>query len=311
MRQTKFIWLLKNYTFIQYYYYWFRNGLSNLFYNDEGFYRKEFKKTYGRYPDIKNPKTFNEKLIWSMLNHRNDIYIKCADKYEVREIVKMKVGVQYLVKCYDIYDKLEQIKFEKLPDSFVMKATHASAWNLICLNKKELKFKKELKVFKYWLTHNYYNFYREWPYNYMQKRIICEQYIGDKHGNPPMDYKIYCFNGVPKVIQLDIDRFKNHKRNIYNTEWELLKDAVIVFDQDFSREYEKPKNFEEMLDIAGKLSQGFEHVRIDLYNVEGKIYFGEMTFFSYAGTGGVVKSDEFHLLLGSWFNLPKANILKN
>ncbi len=285
-----------------------RKEWYKLFYTDSAFHFKQYKKAYGKNPDLTNPKTFHEKLIWSMLNHRNELYIKCADKFEVRDFVKTKVGEEYLIKNYGIYNRYEDIKFEELPGSFVLKATHASGWNLLCCNKENLNIHKASKALKFWLSHNYYEFDREWPYNFMPKRVICDEYVCTKKGIPPMDYKIYCFNGEPKYIQLDIDRCTCHKRNIYDIEWNLMKDIVIVYPQDFSKVYEKPLNFEKMLEVARKLSGSFEHVRIDLYNLDGKIYFGEMTFFSGGGISDYYNSSDFHLLVGSWFNLPEANI---
>jgi hypothetical protein len=279
----------------------------NLLYDDRDFLRKKYRHTYGCCPKIENPKTFYEKLIWSMLNHRNELYIKCADKYEVRNYVKIKVGEEYLLKNYAIYYKAEEIKLNELPESFVLKATHASGWVLICANKSELDIKKTLRLVRFWLLNNYYNFDREWHYNYMPKRVVCEEYIGDKNGTPPMDYKIYCFSGEPKLIQLDIDRFTDHKRNLYDIEWNLVKEKKPLRVPDFSKKYEKPRNFNKMLEIARKLSKDFKHVRIDLYNLDGKIFFGEMTFFCGGGTE-FFASEEIHKLVGSWFDLPEANI---
>ncbi len=288
-------------------YLWLRKGWYNLFYNDKDFLFKQYKQTYGIYPEISNPKTFYEKLIWSLLNHRNKLFIKCADKYEVREYVRIKVGDQYLIRNYAIYVNYEDFKYEDLPSSFALKATHASGWNLICADKSKLNRNKTLRLLRFWLSNNYYQFDREWPYNYMPKRVICEEYIGTPDGTVPMDYKIYCFSGEPKLIQLDIDRFKDHRRNLYDIEWNLVKEKKPYREPDLTKIYEKPKNFGKMLEIARILSKDFKHVRIDLYNLEGKILFGEMTFFCGGGTE-FFASEEIHLLVGSWFDLPKANI---
>lgn len=287
---------------------WLKNKLNNLRYNDKEFYLRKFKKSHGEYPDLETPKAFSEKLVWSMLNYRDKRYIMCADKYAVRTFVKNTIGEEYLIKCYDIYNKIEDINFDKLPNKFVLKATHASGWNIICPNKNEINEKRTLYSLKHWFTQNYFNYNREWHYKYMPKRVICEEYIGLKDGTPPMDYKILCFNGIPKLILLDIARFKHLQCNIYDVEWNQIKDVQISHEQDYSKEYEKPKNLEEMLDVASKLSKGFEHVRIDLYNIDGKIHFGEMTFFHGAGVYSTYRPKEFDLLIGSWFQLPKANL---
>ncbi len=284
-----------------------KKGWNRLLYNDRSFFRKQYKSTFGVYPDLENPKTYCEKLVWSMLNYRNEMFVQCADKYNVREFVKRKVGEKYLVQCYNIYERLEDVDFEKLPSSFVIKATHGSGWNLICSNKKNLNIARSLKMLKFWLAQSYYEFDREWLYKGLKKRIICEEFIGSEDGTPPLDYKIFCFGGVPKLIQLDIARFKKHKRNIYDVEWNLIKQVETKFEKDLKHIYQKPKNLDEMLIVAAKLSKGFEHVRVDLYNVDGKIYFGEMTFFHGGGVNDFFKPKEFELLVGSWFNLPKAN----
>lgn len=308
MKTSKLRKSLKNMPLIYYSYYWLKNKLNQVLYNDEKYFCNIYKKTHGAYPDLENPKTFSEKLVWSLLNHRDVLYVKYADKYAVREFVKICIGEKYLIKCFAIYTKIEEIDFDNLPNSFVLKATHASGWNLICPNKLELNQRKSRRILKYWLSHNYYSTNREWHYKSMPKRVICEEFIGNKDGTPPIDYKILCFNGIPKLILLDIGRFKHIRRNIYDIDWNQYKDIEITFEQDHSREYEKPKNLEEMLDIARKLSKGFEHVRIDLYNVDGKIYFGEMTFFHGAGVYSTYSPKNIDLLIGSWFNLPKSNL---
>ncbi len=276
-------------------------------YNDRDFFIKKYKKTYGVNPNLEDPKTFYEKLIWSMLNHRNELYIKCSDKFDVREYVKMKVGDEYLIKYYAVYNNIGEIELNKLPDSFALKATHASGWNLICANKRKLNFRKTLRLLKFWLSHNYYEFDREWPYNYMPKRVICEEYIGAKDGTVPIDYKFFCFNGEPKIIELHMDRYTNHTCFIYDTEWNLINETNSYFEHYLAKDFQKPGNLDQMMDVARKLSRDFEHVRIDLYNIGGKIYFGEMTFFCGGGVD-YFSCIKFNQVVGSWFNLPKANI---
>jgi hypothetical protein len=299
--------ILKNNLTVYFAYLLFKKGWYNLLYSDRDFFLKQYKKTYGVYPDLDNPKTFYEKLIWSMLYHRNELYIKCSDKYEAREYVRLKVGEEYLIKNYGIYNKLEEVKFSELPSSFVLKATHASGWNLICCNKSKLNIQKASKLLNFWFSHNYYEFDREWPYNFMPKRVICEEFIGSDSCKAPNDYKIFCFSGEPKIIELHIDRFTDHKCYIFDIEWNLIEEAQSYLMPALSKDFQKPKNLEQMLEVAGKLSKDFEHVRIDLYNLDGKIYFGEMTFFCGGGVD-YFSSKEFHELVGSWFNLPKANI---
>ena len=285
-----------------------KNKYYHLFYKDEKFFRINYKKTHGEYPDLENPKTYSEKLLWSMINYRNDLYITCADKYDVREYVKNKIGEKYLTQLIGIYSHINEIDFDKLPSSFALKATHASGLNLICKKKELLQFEATKKELSHWFKVNYYYFNREWPYKYIPKRVICEEYLGAADGTLPLDYKIFCFDGKAKLIQLDIGRNTNHLRNVYDIHWNRVNDVEIAHPQDYSTEYEKPENLEEMLDIAEKLSSGFNHVRVDLYNNNGKIYFGELTFFHGAGMFEYFRPKAFHLEIGEWFNLPKKNI---
>lgn len=289
-------------------YLWFKYKLRKKIESDKKYLLKSYIKTHHISPDLDNPVTFSEKLLWSMLNHRDNLFVKCADKYEVREYVKNKIGEKYLINILGLFSDVNEIDFDKLPLSFVLKATHSSGWIIIIKDKKNTNKNAIRRTLKYWLKTNYYDFNREWTYNYMKKQIICEEFIGNEEGKSPLDYKFFCFNGEPKLIQLDIDRFSNHKRNVYDIQWNQIKNVEIAHEQDYSKEYEKPKNLEEMLNVASKLSEGFKHVRIDLYNLEGKIYFGEMTFFHGASVFDYFKPYEFHKMLGDWFQLPEKNI---
>lgn len=299
---------IKDIPFIYHSYLYLKNSINHILYPDKVYYCKEYKKTHGEYPDLDFPRTFSEKLLWSMLNHRDSTYIKCADKFEVRDYVKNRVGEKYLINSFGVFDDVDSINFRNLPNQFVIKATHGSGWNLIVDNKSAANISRIRKEIKYWLKTNYFDFNREWPYRYMKKRVICEQFIGNERGTPPEDYKFFCFNGEPKLIQLDIGRFTSHKRNLYDIKWERILDAEIAHEQDDENFYAKPKNLEEMLDVARALSEGFNHVRIDLYNVRGQIFFGEMTFFHGAGSAEYFRPREFHLQVGDWFNLPSNNI---
>lgn len=255
---------------------------------------------FGEHINFQKPKSFNEKIQWIKLNYRNPLMIKCADKYDVREYIKEKNLDSILNDIYGIYHDVEDIDLSKLPNSFVLKATHGSGWNIICRDKSELDWKVKYEKIKSWLNTNYYDIGGEWVYKNIQPRIIAERLLVDEKGNLPKDYKIFCFNGKPKIIQVDLDRYQNHKRNLYDLEWNKLPVELQL--PNSSTPVEKPKQLELMLEISKILSEDFPFVRVDLYNVNGKIYFGELTF--YPGNGfEKFKPKEFDLLLGSYLDL--------
>ena len=288
-----------------------RNKYFNIFYSYERYLKYQYKKLHGIYPNLENPQNFSEKLIWLLLNYRDDKIVSCTDKYEVRDYYRKKLATEeYLIPCVDCYSNVADINIDNLPNKFVLKATHGSGWNYLCIDKDKISaetWKIVLADCHYWLTHRLSDYGREWNYKYMKPRIICENFIGDEEGNPPMDYKFFCFNGEPKMIQLDIDRYSHHKRNFYDANWNLFNTVDIKdVDENDGKYYERPEKLGEMLDIARKLSHGFPHVRVDLFYVNGKIYCGEMTFFHNAGLTNF-KPDEFHVEIGNWLRLPEPN----
>lgn len=270
--------------------------------SDEDFIKKFYKDAFGEELDLQNPVTFNQKLNWLKLNCKNLNGTKCADKYEVREYIKSKGYGYILNELIGVYDNVNEINIDELPKKFVLKATHGSGWNLIVKDKNKIKWTPWKLIMKSWLKQNFYYYGREWVYKDMKPRIICEKYLEDSN-NELLDYKIYCFNGVPKFIQIDVDRFTNHTANYYDTDW---KEMNFQYDDEHSgREIEKPKNLEDMLEISKVLSEEFEHVRVDFYEVDGKLYFGEMTYFTAAGTGKF-NPKEYDQIIGSWLKLDKT-----
>ncbi len=263
-----------------------------------------YKKKFGVAPDLKNPKSYNEKLIWIMLNWENETAKKCADKYLVRDYVKQKVGEHILNDLYQVVDKAEQIDFETLPDKFVIKSTQGCGMNYICTDKSKLTKKEVVKNLKGYTSLNYfYSKSRECIYKDMQPRIIIEKFLGEV-GQVPKDYKIYCFNGEPFMIQVDIDRFQqSHRENYYDTEWNLLDIEDLDCPSDTSKVEKEPKVLAEMLKYAKLLSADFPQVRVDFYVVEDKVVFGELTFSTAAGATNW-SSKEFDIELGKKFELP-------
>lgn len=258
-----------------------------------------------RYLNLSNPKRFTEKLQWYKINYRNPTMHKCVDKYHVREYVKSKGLENILVPLYGRYNTINDIDFEKLPEKFVLKTTHGGGgWNVVlCGKKSDVNFdelKKKLTFPPHRVKSNTMG--REWAYYGLEPSIIAEGLLENLE-NPKAgvdDFKIFCYNGKPEYLVVDVDRFIGHKRNIYKADWTLL-DASSDCPK-ANREIPKPKNFEEMLKVASKLSEDFPFVRVDLYNVDGKIYFGELTFYPWSGYVQFTP-DDIDFMLGEDFQL--------
>ena len=256
----------------------------------------------GRKMDWKNPKSFNEKLNWLKLYDRRPEYVKMADKYEVREYIKEKLGEEYLIPILGVWDSVEEIDFSKLPEQFVLKCTHDSASVVICKDKQQFDKDAAIQKLQHSLGINYFYPSREWPYKEITPRIIAEQYMVDESHTELKDYKIYNFHGKPELIQVDFGRFTHHERNLYTTEWEYI-DEQIEYPKNPKIQIAKPDNLEEMLDCAKKLSEGIPSVRTDFYSINGKTYFGEITFYQ---EGGFAKfeHESYALKLGDLIQLP-------
>ena len=235
--------------------------------------------------DLENPRTYTDKLQWMKANYRNDVTTQCTDKYLVREHITSVMGPsgeRILNELYGVYANPDDINLDLLPKSFILKANHGSGWNIIVNDKDAINWGKCKYKMRKWLKSNYYYAGHEYQYKNISPRIICEKYLRNKDGSEILDYKFMCFNGKPETVWIDYDRHTNHKRNFYTIEGRPL---YYVSDEpaDYSITFSKPDNYEEMIKIAEKLSKGFPHVRIDLYNVDGQILFGEMTFTSWGG----------------------------
>ncbi|MBP3962395.1 ATP-grasp fold amidoligase family protein [Paenibacillus lignilyticus] len=276
-----------------------RKKISNLV-PDEPYIKMQYKKQMGKKIDLSNPETFNEKIQWLKLHCHNPLMTKCADKYEVRSYVEERIGNGVLNKLYGVYQKVEDIDLSVLPNSFVIKVNHGSGQNIICKNKDHMDFNHAFSKIKRYLKSNHYSYGREWAYKDIKPLIIIEEYLDD-NGRPPADFKILCFHGKPEIIQLDLDRFGQHRRNYYNVDWSQMDLRFIV--DNSSYEVPKPDNLDEMICFATRLAIGFPFVRVDFYNFDGKIYFGEMTFYPNNGIG-TFYPEENNKLMGNKLVLP-------
>lgn len=255
----------------------------------------------GRILHLKHPKLYDDKMQWIKLNYRSRLITLCNDKVMVRDYVTAKGYGHLLNEVIAIYDNVEEIDLDLLPDAFVMKANHGSSWNIICTDKSKIDWQKELRKMDLWINSNYCSVNYEWGYKDIEPRIICEAYLGDEEGTPPMDYKFFCFDGVPRVVAVDYDRFKNHKRNIYDMDWNFM-DCRINFMNDREHIIEKPKNFDYMKTVAIALSADFPHVRVDLYEVDGRVYFSELTFYNGSGMSRLLPK-AFEQQMGEWITI--------
>ncbi len=270
---------------------------------DRTYIRMLYYVRLGKKCDLSCPKSFNEKLNWMKLYDRNPLYTKMADKLAVRDIVKEKLGEEYLIPLIGSWKKTADIDTGSLPEQFVLKCTHDSASVVICKDKKSFDFEEAFRKLEKSLSTNYFYPAREWVYKDIPPRIVAEEYMTDESGTELKDYKIFCFNGKPELIQVDFGRFTHHERNLYSTDWELLKET---FEYPGNPEHliERPENLEEMLSFAAKLSEGIPSVRTDFYSIRGKTYFGEITFYQEGGFGHF-SSEEFENKLGELIELPE------
>lgn len=244
---------------------------------DKLFSQITFLSKHKRLPDLKNKIYFNEKLLYLKLNDRNKSYQQIVDKYQVRDYIIKKIGKEYLIPLVGVYDAPKTIDYSTLPNKFVIKITNGSQNNIVCTNKEQLDWKRTVKKINRWLKKNYYKRTREWPYKGVKNKILIEQFISDRNGQLN-DYKFWCFAGIPKFVQIDMDRFNNHKRDFYDIDFEKKLPFKITYPTSNSK-FSKPRNYGEMLGIVETLAKDFKFVRVDLYNLDGKIYFGELTFY--------------------------------
>lgn len=273
-------------------------------YSDMEYVKATYKKRFGREINLKDPKTYTEKLQWLKLFYRNDKMPICTDKYNVHEYLT-ELGYKYLLnELIGVYDNANAINFETLPDCFVIKATHGCSSNLICKNKSELDWPKWKRIINTWLDLNVYAFGREWNYKNITPRIIVEKLIEHQ---PLIDYKFMCFNGKAKYLQINNDFEGVHYVDFYDIDWNRVQFTYNKFRKS-NHVLPKPAQFDEMKKLAEKLSAPFPYVRVDFYNPPNKIIFGELTFFPGSGLLPLIpQENKYDELLGSQLILPKAN----
>lgn len=274
--------------------------------SDSLYLRLRFFLRMGFKLNLKTPKTYSEKLQWLKLYDRNPLYTSLVDKYEVKKYVKNLIGEQYLAKTYGIWDSEEDIDFNALPNRFVLKTTHGGGNEgvIVIRDKKSMDEMNVREKLKRALKQDLYFHSREWPYKGIKKRIIAEEFLEDEETRELRDYKFFCFNGEVKALFVATER-QTRKEPFFNFFDENYNPLDIK--QGHPRAEippARPSRFDEMVKVATELSQGFPHVRVDLYQANDKVYFGEFTFYHF---GGIVPFEpaKWDDIFGEWLNLPK------
>ncbi|MBQ3022817.1 MAG: glycosyl transferase [Clostridia bacterium] len=279
--------------------------ISRLF-PDVPYLKMKYWAIMGKKLNLENPKVYTEKLQWLKIHNRKEEYTTMVDKFAVREYIAEKLGEEYLIPLLGVWDSPDDIDFDTLPDRFVLKCNHNSGTGMcICKDKSKLDFDKVRKELKKGINEDYFIISREWPYKNVKRRIIAEQYMEDKDGQF-VDYKFYCFGGNIHSVMACIDRASGNPRFYYfDREWNLLRINKHGLEAPEGYSVPKPECIDEMFEIAAKLSKDMPFVRIDLYQLEGKIYFGEITFFSSSGFAPTFP-EETDKLFGSMIDLNLA-----
>lgn len=271
---------------------------------DAEYLKRAFRASMGKELNLEKPRTFNEKLQWLKLYDRKPQYTAMVDKYEAKNYVAERIGEEYIIPTLGVWDSFDQIDFDSLPEQFVLKCTHDSGGLVICRNKSLLdkatakeKIQSSLKV-------NYYYHGREWPYKDVKPRIIAETYMEDNQGLESLPvYKIMTFGGIPKIIQtIQNDKKPNASIDYFDTNWNLL-DLRQNYPNS-KKPFDAPETLEQMLKLAEKLSVGTHFLRVDFYQVNGKVYFSECTFYSDSGMAAFYP-EQWDLTLGNWIQLPE------
>lgn len=277
--------------------------LKRHFVNPEQFLKKKFQVRIGYPLNLKNPETFNEKLQWLKLYNHKPEYTTMVDKLAVKKYVSDKIGKQYIIPTLGVWDRFEDIDFDKLPNQFVLKCTHDSGGLVICKDKSKFNFHEAKKKIKRSLKKNYYYSGFEWPYKNVLPRIIAEKYMVDESGYELKDYKFFCFNGHVKLFKIDFDRSTEHRANYYSVDGDFLPFGEAVCPPQPKRKLLMPSNREKMILFAEQFAEGIPFLRVDFYEIQGKLYFGELTFFPASGFGRFIPG-EWDQKLGQWIILP-------
>ena len=269
----------------------------------------QFQKTFHRKIDWDDPKTFNEKLQWLKLYDRKPEYTTMVDKYAAKAYAASIIGEEHIIPTLGVWDQFDDIDFDKLPDQFVLKCTHGSGDIVICRDKQNFDYKMTREKFNKALQFDYFKVSREWPYKNVPRMIIAEQYMDNKDEECGVngginDYKFFCFNGEPKIMFVATDRATDCRFDYFDMDFKHL--AIDNIHANSDHNVPRPSRFEEMKTLASKLSRGHSFMRVDLYQINGQVYFGEFTFFHASGFS-TYNPEEWDYKMGEWLQLPEKH----
>lgn len=275
--------------------------------DDSSYLKMMYWCVFHKKMDLDNPKTYNEKLQWLKIHDHNPQYPRMVDKYEAKHYVGETLGYEIIIPTLGVWDRFEEIDFSTLPNQFVLKCTHDSGGLVICKDKATFNYEEAKRKINKCLRYNFYWQGREWAYKELIPRIIAEKYMesDDASDNSLTDYKVMCFNGVPKLIEVHQGRYTDHQtQDFYDISWH--KTGITQGKNESygssNRDLPVPITLEQMLDFSKILSKGIAHVRVDWYSVNGRLYFGELTFFDGSGFVPYDNPDD-DLMLGDWIDL--------
>ena len=279
-----------------------RHGLFDNW-NDVKYLRRKYKALMGKELNIKKPITFNEKLQWLKLYDHNPKYTTMVDKYRVKKYIENKIGAEYVIPTLGVWDNFDDIDVDNLPNQFVLKCTHDSGGLVICKNKKNLDVASARKKINKSLKTNFFLRGREWPYKDVPRKIIAERFMDDGTGEELRDYKVLCFDGEPKLIEIHEGRFSgHHTQDFYDVNCNLTK-YEQPDDPLSGHKMEKPVLWDKMMDLSRELAEGIPHIRVDWYIIDERLYFGELTFFDGSGFSAFIGDQDKEI--GSWITLPR------
>lgn len=279
--------------------------LSFLFKNDEFYLKLLYLFELHKWPDLKHPKTFNEKIQWLKLYDRKPEYTTMVDKYAVKEYVAKIIGQEHIIPTLGVWNSFDEIDFESLPEQLVLKTTHGGGGMavVICKDKKNFDKRKARSILERSLKSDIYANYREWPYKNVPKRIIAEDFISANTNEGLRDYKFFCFDGIVRFFKIDYGRFTEHHANYYDVNGNILPFGEAAYPPVSSVVIEMPSTLNTMRSLAERLAQGHTFLRVDFYTVNDKVYFGETTFYPASGFGRFT-SDDWDERIGDFLNLP-------
>lgn len=282
------------------------NRLAPLISNDELYVKLDYFFAYKHRLNLDNPQLYGEKLQWLKLYDRNPVYSMMVDKYVVKEYIGKLIGPEHIIPTLGVWERFDDIDFDELPNQFVLKCTHDSGGLVICKDKLNLDIDKtRIKISKC-LKRNYFIGTREYPYKNVKPRVLAEKYMEDNLTQALVDYKVLCFNGRAKLIELYLGRYsKNLTLDFYDTNWVKTTLSQGTFGPNSDVDYPRPVNLERMIELSEVIAKDMAHCRVDWYEINGRLFFGEITFYDGSGLSPFddIKDE---LVLGSWIDLSRA-----